>query len=278
MILTDPPHVSSSSDAQTRISRSTSPTLSASQVISRIVLSNIGVRVSTERSLIPYLSGTSTTTMNLTSSNHTSSVEPLCSICLQSLDQEQGELYKLKVCSHVFHKRCVSQWKKYSTKCPCCRGPISDDLGLTLSRLRSLPVEEVMPEMTRAAILENIIFGLVGCVWPICLVSVFLVFEVPAFGIFIVLTFFMAISVILQEESRTVSRLCLLLFLCVVFPPAIVILVISFVLQVFYVFYRTAKFHGNVFMCRLRWSSANKFIINRTMSLITYLFDWLNEM
>jgi len=278
MFLTDlQRNISSSVEMQSRFRRSTSPSLTASQVITRIVLSNIGV--STEKSLVPYLSSPSSTSLCLTTPTNptSSSVETLCSICLQAMDQEHGDLYTVRLCTHVYHKRCISQWKKYSTKCPCCRGPLSDELGLTFSRLQNFPAEEALPDMTRDGVLENIIFGAVGCVWPICLVFVFLVFEVAAFAIFVVLTFFMAIIVFFHEESRSTSRLCLLIVLSLVFPPAVVVLVVSFILQIFYVLYRTVAFYGNVFMCRMRWSSANKFIITRTVSLVIYVFDWLNE-
>jgi len=63
-----------------------------------------------------------------------------------------------------------------------------------------------------------------------------------------------------------------------VFLPAVVVLAISFVIQVFYVLYRTAAFYGNVFMCRIRWTSAMEFIIARTVSLITYAFNRLDEL
>lgn len=40
-----------------------------------------------------------------------------CSICL-----EQGD-YQLS-CGHVFHKRCITEWKKRQHSCPLCRANI----------------------------------------------------------------------------------------------------------------------------------------------------------
>jgi len=276
MILSNAPrNISSSSEIFFRSGRRRSSSLSASQVISRIVLSSVGL--STESSIIPYLPGTSTKT---TPSNATSvSAEILCSICLESMDEESGDLYRVTECSHTYHKHCISQWKKHSTKCPCCRGPLPDELGATVSKLWNIPAEAAMPVMTVEGILENVIFGPIGVIWPICIISLFIVFETACFGIFIGLTFFMALYVIFKEESHeATSGICFVIILCLVFPPAIVILVICFTLQVFYVLYRTIVFYANVFACKMRWSSASKFIINRTVNLIMYILEVLEEL
>lgn len=41
-------------------------------------------------------------------------IDTTCAIC-----REDGD-YQLK-CGHIFHKRCIMQWKK---SCPLCRAPI----------------------------------------------------------------------------------------------------------------------------------------------------------
>jgi len=246
-------------------------------VISRIVLANIRGSTSTECSFVPYLPGSST---HSSPTNPTSvSVVMLCSICRQPMDEEQGNLYTVKGCKHTYHKHCISQWKKHSMKCPCCQGPVPNEIGLTLSRLQNVPVEEDLSDMTLETILENVIFSPIGIIWPICLVSLFVLFETAFVGIFITLTFFMALYIIFKEEShRTINGICLVIVLCLIFPPVVVILVTTFILQMFYIFYKTVVFYVNVFTCKMRWSSANKFIINRTVSLITYIFEVLEEM
>jgi len=138
--------------------------------------------------------------------------------------------------------------------------------------------DEVIPEMTSVGIIENVIFSPVGVAWSICLVLLFLVFEAACFGIFIALVFFMALYVMFIEESHNIAYcIYLVIVFCLVFPPVIVILVTCYVLQVLYTLYRTVKFYANVFTCKMRWSSANKFIINRTVALITYAVQVLEE-
>jgi len=273
MILSEEPrHISSSSEPLTRFGRRSS-SLSASQIISRIVLSNLGF--SSESSIIPYLPSSRNTPLNSTST----SMEALCSICLEPLDEEKGELYSVNRCSHTFHKHCIAEWKKFSTKCPCCRGPLPDDLGRTFSRIQNMPNEEVVPAMTTEGIWENIIFGPILVIWPVCVVSLFVLFESGCLCIFIFLTFFMGVYVIFQEESHNmVSVICFVIILCIVFPLVVVILVAFFILQIFYVLYRTVVFYANVFTCKMRWSGTSKFIINRTINLITYFFEVLEEL
>jgi len=272
-------NISSSSELQSRLDSRSSSSLSASEMISRMVLSNIGV--SSEANLVYYPSGTSSTSNNQAASlNPTSdSVETLCAICLEEQDEEKGDLYIVTGCSHVYHKHCISRWMEKSRKCPICRGPIANDLGPPLSGLHLMLTDEVIPEMTRVGILENVIFSPIGVAWPICLVLLFLVFEAACFGIFVALVFFMALYVMFQEESHNIAYcICIVIVLCLVFPPVIVILTTSYVLQVFYILHRTVAFYINVCTCKMRWSSAYKFIINRTVALIMYAVQVLEEM
>lgn len=44
-------------------------------------------------------------------------IDTQCSICF-----EQGD-YQLS-CGHVFHKKCILEWKKRQHSCPLCRGNI----------------------------------------------------------------------------------------------------------------------------------------------------------
>jgi len=275
MILPEAPrHISSSSEHLNRFGRRRSSSLSASQIISKVLLYNVGF--SSESSIIPYLTPTRTTPLNSTS---TASVEALCSICLDTLDEEKGEVYKVDGCSHTYHKHCISEWKRFSRKCPCCRGPLDDELGITFSRVQNIPDEEAVPAMTREGIWENVIFSPILVFWPLCIFSLFVMFESACLIIFISLTFFMAMYAIFQEEShKMVSVICLVLILCLVFPLVVVIIVALFTLQIFYVLFRTAVFYANVFTCKMRWWGASKFIVNRTINLITYFFEVLEEM
>ena len=145
--------------------------------------------------------------------------------------------------------------------------------------MENIPEADELPEMTRVAVLENVIFSPVGLIFPICLVSLFLLLETAIFAIFIVLTFFMAIYVIFQEEAQ---RVCFALFLVLVvgmiFPFVIASMVACFIFQICYILYRTGKFYYNVFSCNIRWSGAINFIIERTVVLTTYVFELLDKL
>jgi len=135
--------------------RSDSLTKSATNVISR-ALTNVGFT-----NEMPYRVGDS---------------EILCSICLETMDEEQGNLFTVSACSHTFHKTCIAKWKEVSRRCPCCRGPLPDEIGPTNSSLRNLPAEEVV-HMNESVICVNVIFCAVGVAYPIFLLSVFIAFE-----------------------------------------------------------------------------------------------------
>ncbi|MCL7038164.1 hypothetical protein MKW94_013640 [Papaver nudicaule] len=48
----------------------------------------------------------------------------VCSICLQNIDTAGNCDYggaKVLSCSHTFHSRCISEWRKWKTNCPLCR-------------------------------------------------------------------------------------------------------------------------------------------------------------
>jgi len=243
--------------------RRDSLTISASNVMSRVILNPWGI--SSESSLIPYV--------------FESSSGILCSICLDTLDEEEAEFYKVPDCDHIFHERCIKLWKKESPKCPCCRGPLPSEIGPTLSVLENIPAAEELPEMTWRAVQENVIFSPVGIIFPICLVLLFVLLEVAIFSIFIVLTFFMAMYVVFQEEAQQIySTFCLASIVCILFPFVIVFLVVLFVCQICYILYRTVRFYYNVLSCNMRWISAINFIIDRTVVLTTYVFELLDAL
>jgi len=278
MIVSDPAvHISSSSGLQLILgSCSSSSFIQASQIISRIVLSNIDG--GTESSLVLYLSGTSTASINLTNSSNQSldSLEELCSICLQAMDEEKGDLNTVTGCTHVHHKQCISRLKKRSQNCSCSKGLLGDELGSSLTDKENGSSEEALLEITRSGILENIIFGPLGIIWVMCLVNVFLTFEVPCLVIFILITFFMGPYIIFQEKSlNIVSSIGLVIVFCFMFPLVLSFLLTVFIFQIFYTLYRTGSFYVKVFTCKMRWCNANRFIIKRTVTLTRYFFEWL---
>jgi hypothetical protein len=45
--------------------------------------------------------------------------EKTCIICYDNFD-ENSILYQL-VCNHIYHKKCILKWSKYSDLCPICK-------------------------------------------------------------------------------------------------------------------------------------------------------------
>ena len=50
-----------------------------------------------------------------------------CSICL-----ENHSNYKLKICKHKFHKRCIKRWVKDHHSCPLCRQSVVNSFTIWL--------------------------------------------------------------------------------------------------------------------------------------------------
>jgi len=200
--------------------------------------------------------------------------EILCSICLEAMDEEEGNLLTVPECSHTFHIHCIARWKEVSRKCPCCRGPLSDDIGPTFSRLRSLPADEPPSDMTRCAIICNVIFCPLGIVYPLVLVSLFLALETIVFALFMAVILFLSTFYIFEDEDNSfLKAICISLFFCVTSPFFACCFVGAYAAQIFYTLYRTVKFYFNVFMCKLRWSSADNYIIQRTLTVTGHIID-----
>lgn len=45
-----------------------------------------------------------------------------CSICISDMELDE-ELISLS-CGHIYHSPCISEWVKFKSKCPICRGNI----------------------------------------------------------------------------------------------------------------------------------------------------------
>jgi len=250
-----PAYSSESSIAQPSITlRSISFTQSATNVLTR-VLSNLSV------------GGTEV-------SYRVNDSEILCSICLEEMDEEEGNLITVSGCSHTFHKDCIAKWKKMSRKCPCCRGELSDEIGPTLSKLQNLPAEEVPQNMSSSDIFRNIISSPVGILIPLLLFSLYVTFGALLFCPVMILCFWMGFKALCEDEDANLLPFPAFIVLFVILYTFFVAASIAaFSLQIIYVLYRTLKFYAMVFMCKLRWSDAKAFILDRTRTLANHYMD-----
>jgi len=198
--------------------------------------------------------------------------ERICSICLEAMEEEEGNLFTVAACSHTYHLKCLAKWKKESRKCPCCRGPLPDEIGPTGVSLRSLFLEEGESDMNEGVMLKNLMFCPIGIVYPIFLFAVFIAFEAFVFCIFIVLVYLFTMYELCLEQDAIVSC-CLTILSFILYPILAAWLVVLFIFQIFYAFFRTLKFYVMVLMCKISWWSADSFIVKRTMTVTENLYD-----
>jgi len=234
------------------LSRSYSLTQSATNVISR-TLTNVGLNK------IPY---------------RVNDTEISCSICLEAMDEEQGDLHTVSACSHVFHKTCIAKWKKESRKCPCCRGPLSEEIGPTnsfLHKLQNLPEENVLLPLQKSDICVNVIFCAVGIAYSLSLLSLYIV------GFVLILLIFFIASIYISRENLHGNNifhiLCVIIGLSLGFSFLACCLALGGVLEILYVLFRTLKFYMMILKCKIRWIDAASFIIQRTFDVNAHLFD-----
>jgi hypothetical protein len=259
MVLSDPPpYTAADKIEQNCIVRSDSLTQSASNIISQ-VLTNVGVSNN-----IPYL---------------VSDAEIICSICLENMDEEEGNLFTISACSHVYHKHCIEQWKQQSNKCPCCRGPLPDILGPTLSKLQNLLVEPAIPEMTWSHVVGNMLFFLPGIVSALCLVLLLIAWESVIICVIVGPTFFAAMYILFfQEDGEGIGpTFVAAIILVIIYPIIVACFVLAFLGQIIFMLYRTMKFYYKLMMCKIRWCKAYSFIIGRTLKLTSYCFERLSQ-
>jgi len=198
-----------------------------------------------------------------------------CMICLEAMDEEEGNLFTVPGCSHTFHKTCLAQWKKQSRKCPCCRGLLPDDIGPTISGIRNLPAENVLLDSHESATCLNLIFCPLCVVYPLFLLGCFIAYMSVASFMFLLLTFWMAIYESVQEERNICTIVCVLIAACILFPVLLGFMYLIIILQILYMLFRIIKFYALVSMCKIRWIDAYSFIVKRTISLAGFYFDQL---
>ena len=81
-----------------------------------------------------------------------------CVICLESMvcDTKKMDLIKVTDCGHMFHKSCLSKWKK--NVCPTCRHPISNKTSSNTLRRVATQVRDNSAEIRprrRGAVLQE---------------------------------------------------------------------------------------------------------------------------
>jgi len=126
--------------------------------------------------------------------------DSVCSICLDSMNEEVGEdIYIVPGCCHTFHKPCITRWMIRSRKCPYCRGPLPKYIGLRLSFMEILLSDEAALHTENGNVLENAILNS-RIKWLIHLNRIFSFLENVFFGMFIVISSFAAMYNLYKED------------------------------------------------------------------------------
>jgi len=144
-------------------------------------------------------------------------------------------------------------------------------IALTLSTQKDFPDEEDIPDITQWEMFENLVLLVFWIVYPLCLFSLVFTLEAVAFAFFIVPLFFIVIYYLLITEDL-IDACILVIVLCFIFPVVIFCLLVGFIVQTFYMVYRTMKFYIKVLTCKIRWNYGYSFIMGRTIAVSKY---WL---
>jgi len=208
--------------------------------------------------------------------------EILCSICLDAMEEEKGDLLTVSGCEHTFHRTCIVKWKEVSRKCPCCRGALSDEIGPRYSVLRNLanlPAEEVELYRNEDDMATNWGNLCVGFIYPLLLVPFFIAFEALIFSILVILMPWVTIYFIFADGKNDIMASIVGSILLFILCPFLVCgMVVCFMLQIFYMLFRTLKFYVYWLMCKIPWYDALPFIIQRTISVSEHCNDVLFRM
>jgi len=206
--------------------------------------------------------------------------EILCSICLDAMEEEKGDLLTVSECKHTFHRACIGKWKEVSRKCPCCRGALTDEIGPTnsvLQNLLNLPAEEVVLDRNENDLAINSGNPCVGLILPLLLVPLFIAYEALIFGILVVPLLLVAIFNIFTQGNNIIVNLCAIIIVCIWYPFIVCVMVVCFMFQILYMLFRSLKFYVYALNGKIRWYDAMAFIIKRTTSVTAHYYNVLIE-
>jgi len=168
-------------------------------------------------------------------------VNDTCTICLEIMNEEDGNLCTISTCNHTFHKDCIMRWRKEKASCPYCRGTLPDELDRA--------------SMTIRAVIANAVFCPIGMIWPLFVVAMFLTLETAVFSIAVLLCFLLAVLVSFRYEDYNPLET-----ICVLYPLGVFAATTALLSQFMYVLLKTASFYIAVCRCQRRWCGAGSYI------------------
>jgi len=193
------------------------------------------------------------------------------------------EVYTIAECKHTFHDNCIRRWKKEEATCPLCRGPLPEELGVTVLAEQEtprpelvrwifniLPIESENP-VTRRDIITNIFLSPLGLAWVLFIIPILLCFETLCIFFCTPVVLAMLITQNYNERLSNCCDLCVRLsvvsFLTLIGMVLVSILV--FVVQIPFLIYISITFCFDVLRCKRRWQDAHSYVTRRLIMGIT---------
>jgi len=190
------------------------------------------------------------------------SIGNMCAICLEEMDEENGEIFTIPICNHKFHDPCVRRWKKEKATCPSCRGVMPEELGVTdehiwIGNHQLTIVSRPPPEPTCCYIFWTFLLTPLGLVYSISVVSLFAVFEFLLLFLFVL--FFLGFAqwyAMVEYEGGLRGKICYSITSLLVFPLLVISIIFIWLHDLRILLWSLGAFCMKVMTCKCRWNDA----------------------
>jgi len=209
----------------------------------------------------------------------------VCAICLEDMDEENGEIYIIPLCEHKFHETCVRRWKKEKATCPSCRGDMPEELGPTDEHIwignRQLTVNvRPPPRPTFCHIFCTILQTPFGILYSLIVVILFIVFELLFFIllIFFILAYAQWYTWVETEDINWCGRICHSITSIILFPFLLVAMTLLWISYTRVLFCNLGSFYKKVVTCQCRWTDAfSETVMSTIQALVSAVQTFIDE-
>jgi len=185
----------------------------------------------------------------------------MCAICLENMDEENGEVFVIPICKHKFHESCLRRWKKEKATCPSCRGVMPEELGPTNEHIwignRQLRVNSrPPPRPTFCHIFWTVILTPLGIIYSLLIVVLFIVFELKFLLLLIifVLAFAQWYAWVEAEDVSLFGRICHSISSIILFPFLFIGVLLMWLSNIRVLLSHLGSFYKKLMTCQCRWS------------------------
>jgi len=229
-----------------------------------------------------------------------------CSICLEVMLEEEGNIFTVTACSHAYHIKCITEWKKLSNECPCCRGLLPEEIGPTNPRsphlmnedmlapaasfqpiMDTFPVLQITNEMiennrqenhyrnrevrlvqhmTDDDMITNAVLFPLGIVYPMLLFCLLVGYLLVVAFPFCVIFCFLKIPYDTYDSEAPLMTTVIVILIYIKYPLYVLLAGVALIGFICYIFCKTLEFYVKAFTCKVRWKSARNFIVTRPLT------------